>query len=193
MPQDNSITMHEDKNNETVLHNELQSKEDIRYLVVESASIRANPDLEAEVIGYAHFGESYVINEIEAGLNDIEWLKVINKATNENGWISGNTMQGIKDSLNDEETAGKIQQLAGYHPVLEEIELLNRTDDNEGINSFEAHTTIIVSDTLKASVIESLDDPHIEIANKLLYRGSLFDFVFTIENDYVIEITIIKK
>ena len=182
---------------------EEESEEDIRYVMVEVASIRSGPSLDSELIDYAGFGDTYVIEETEENVSDdIEWLKFAGTTSEKDGWISGNVMEEITESLNDAKIAEKLEALIGSHPILEKISTM--TEDGppggdifgeyESANENEkGEVSISVSDTSKTDMIDELGDPQIEVKNKLLYHGTTFDFIFSLENGRVQELIIVEN
>ena len=174
-------------------------EDDIRYVMVESASIRSNPNLDGEVIDFGNFGEAYKVkNTSEDVKEDIQWLKVTNLLTDETGWISGNVMMEISKELNDAETAGNIQKVIGSHSILDELSRVDLENGGDYLNvkqllDKDRSLSIPVLEVSESDLISTLDEAQLEVKNKLLYHGSTFDFVFTLENEKVQSLNIVER
>src|SRR5699024_9521852 len=160
-----------------------EEKEDIRYILVDSAYIRKDPDSDSEASSVASFGQPYTVEDTEqATSEDNEWLKVTSNTTNQKGWISNSVMKKMTDAEEDEEIADKIDALIGFHPALEEtIPMIGKNKGEEESFDYTEYKyldeqvtgfTITVSDASDSEVIDELGDPQIEIKNQLLYHGS---------------------
>lgn len=160
-------------------------EEDIRYVTVDSGSIREIPSLDGGLIGLANFGEAYFINDSEEGIDGIEWLNIslINTEGGENGWISGNIMQDRQGTVPDAELAQLLLPLVGSNQALEDLLNVNQ------INSIE-ETIIPIMSVSREMLVDQIGEADLESENILLYHGTSYDYVFVLENEMITELTI---
>lgn len=177
---------------------------DIRYVTVDSAYVRNNPDMDSEASEIAAFGQTYIVLETyKDPSNDMEWLKITGDPLNEEGWISSKVMFTIDNELDDLAVADKIDNLIGFYPSLDEaIPMLGK--DKGGEQSFDyteymylnnqvSGFTITVSDSSKEEVAGELGDPQLEKKDTLLYHGGKYDFIFTVLDDGTINELSVKE
>jgi teichoic acid transport system ATP-binding protein len=163
-----------------------EEKKDIRYVTVDSGSVRSAPNLNSDVIDFAGFGEAFEVKDTENDLSDdIEWLKIQGITTDREGWMSSKLLMEVDKELDDAVIAADIQTLIGSHPVLEEISQKDaKTGDDQ------SDVDIPVMDTGETELMDELDEPKLKIENKILYHGEKFDYMFKLENERVKELTI---
>ncbi|RBP91543.1 teichoic acid transport system ATP-binding protein [Cytobacillus firmus] len=163
---------------------------DIRYINVEKANIRTQPDINSQSNGMAVFGEGYLIQDLQQETpNSVEWLKITDKEGRE-GWISSKIVTLIPDEINGQEVSDKIDELIGFIPALSEAipmlgkqkgeeEPFNYTEykyQNDKVSEF----TILVSDSSEYELVNAIGEPQLRFGNILLYHGSDYDFIITI-------------
>jgi len=175
---------------------------DIRYVTVNSANIRSNPDLNSSAVGVTKLGQSYKTTEVEQDAAGTEWVNISNDDSSE-AWVSGNVLASIDEVLIDEEIAEKIDELIGFSPTLNEaIPMIGLPKGEEEAFNYTEYTyledvvkgfTINVSDSSKSAVINEIGRPHLEHGNTLFYYGSKYDFIFTIASDGFIDTLTVKS
>lgn len=191
-------------NNDDIM-DEVENEKDIRYVMVDSAYIRAEPNLESEASGIASFGQAFIVKESKRNLfADIEWLQIISNTTSQEGWISSKVMKSIADKINDKEVANKIDNLIGFYPALEEaIPMIGKAKGEEiffdyteymyAKSDLVAGFTIKVGGSSDQELFDELGEPQIKYADKILYHGSTYDFTFSILNDGTIDKLFVNK
>ncbi|MBM7600172.1 teichoic acid transport system ATP-binding protein [Virgibacillus halotolerans] len=192
---DNKTVTEEDKLEER--------EEDIRYVTVDSAYIRTEPDLDSEASSVASFGQAFVVEESERkAFEDVDWLKIIGKNTHQEGWISSQVMDVVSGEINDPELENGFDKLVESYPTLEKVfPMIGKTEDE--VESFESTKYKYFNDrvvgftiTLNGSsnqLFDDLGDPQIEQADKTLYHGSAYDFIFSLDGEMINKLTIIKN
>lgn len=184
-----------DKNDESHKYSGLD--EDVRFVAAESASIRDFPSLDAEITGYAQFGESFTIHDIEEGYDGIEWLKISSPDSDGEGWISGKIMQEVSSTNNDVELIKDIQSVVGNLTALELIVSFYDSVDSSSLNDYKLGWSDPVEVSIeprdRAVLVEQLGEPSFEDYTNLLYQGERFTYIFKMENEYVSKLVIIEK
>ncbi|WP_029267462.1 teichoic acids export ABC transporter ATP-binding subunit TagH [Virgibacillus alimentarius] len=173
-----------------------ENEQEIQYVTVSSAHIRTEPDLDSEASAFTNFGEIYQIENKEEDEGEaIHWLKIAGVHADKEGWISSDLLEEISGESDDAAIAGQMQATIGSHPVLEEIsegnepeEVFSGSDEDKQEISIPVHHTV-----LKEDVTEQLGEPHLEDKNNLLYHGSVYDFLFSLRNDQVEDLVIVKR
>src|SRR5699024_9814730 len=173
-----------------------ENEQEIQYVTVSSAHIRTEPDLDSEASAFANFGEIYQLENKEEDEGEaIHWLKIAGVHADKEGWISSDLLEEISGESDDAAIAGQMQATIGSHPVLEEIsegnepeEVFSGSDEDKQEISIPVHHTV-----LKEDVTEQLGEPHLEDKNNLLYHGSVYDFLFSLRNDQVEDLVIVKR
>lgn len=165
-------------------------KPDIRYINVEKANIRTQPDINSQSNSMAVFGEGYLIEDSQQETpKSVEWLKITDKEGRE-GWISSKIVTSIPDEINGQEVSDKIDELIGFIPALSEAipmlgkqkgeeEPFNYTEykyQNDKVSEF----TILVSDSSEHELVNTIGEPQLRFGNILLFHGSDYDFIITI-------------
>jgi len=177
---------------------------DIRYVVGETAAIRKEPEFGSETTSTAGFGQGFIVTETrDSSARSVTWLKVENNTTGEKGWISDQLVKKIDDGINDEQAADTIDTLIGFTPALEDaIPMIGKTKGEEEEFDYTEYKyeddqvvgfTITVNDSSKSELHDALGEPQLERKSAILYHGSEYDFIFTLGDGIVEELTVVKN
>lgn len=177
---------------------------DIRYVIVDEADIRKKPEFGSEVASKASYGQGFnVIGEKDSSAKSITWLKVESNTTDQSGWVSDQLMKKMTVELDDQEISDKIDKLIGFTPSLEDvIPMIGKTKGKEEAYDYTKYKyeddqvigfTITVNDSSEEEVFDLLGEPQLKKGGTHLYHGSKYDFIFTLGNEVVDELSVMEN
>jgi teichoic acid transport system ATP-binding protein len=187
----------------TEKNKEEEKGEDIRYVTVDSAYIRTEPNLDSEASDVAEFGQAFVVEKTEQqSFEDVEWLKVTGKTTDQEGWVSSKVVDTISDEVNEDNLLDGLDEVDFYPTINEIIPMIGKTEGDE--EPFEAVKYLYFNDRVAGFTVnvnessnglfEGIRSPQIEQMDKGLYHGPTYDFIFTLADGGMLnELTIIEN
>ncbi|MDY0394141.1 hypothetical protein RWE15_06170 [Virgibacillus halophilus] len=197
-PNNNPVVSSDNQNKDN--DNQMEEQDDIRYVNVRSAYIRAEHDLDSEASSVTGFGSPYKVSDSYADEeNDVEWLQVTSvDSDKETGWISSKLLTIIKDNSSDDSLVASLDELLG-------IDLNNHTEilgQNEETMEYadRDHTvkdgkitsvTLQTNPAAKDMITARLGEPQLKSKNALMYSGGKYYYIIDLpENDNAESITI---
>src|SRR5690625_2268602 len=177
---------------------------DIRYVMGDKADIRTKPEFGSEKASTANFGQGFIVTETrDSSARSVTWLKVESSTTGEKGWVSDQLVKKLDHKINDEEAAETIDTLIGFTPALEDaIPMIGKTKGEEEAFDYTEYKyeddqvigfTITVNDSSKSELHDALGEAQLERQGAILYHGSEYDFIFTLGNGVIEELTVVKN
>jgi teichoic acid transport system ATP-binding protein len=177
---------------------------DIRYVTVQTATVRDNAEFGSKITGKASFGQAFKVLETQdSSAASVKWLKVEGVTTDLKGWISNKFLEKVKEKADGNTVAAAVDDLIGFTPSLEEaIPMIGKKKGKETAFDYTEYMydedkvtgfTITVNDASDTVLKEALGEPHLQRKDKLLYHGGKYDFLFTLHGTGVIDSLTVTK
>lgn len=182
-----------------------EQEPDIRYVIVNTASVREKAEFGSQVIDQANFGQAFrVMEKRDSSADSVKWLKVESITSDLEGWISNKFIKKVSNKKDGAKVARDIDQLIDFTPSLEEaIPMIGKEKGEEENFDFTEYMykndivtgfTILLSDSSKSELVDALGEPQLEQSGTLLYHGGNDDFIFKISDDGMIDtLTVVEN
>jgi len=182
-----------------------EEKLKLKFISVDQAFIRAEPNLESQASEIAGLGWSYHTDETYYDQqNDVEWLHVSRPGIKgKGGWVSNKLVTTLKDQdkVVDESFISSLENALGM-PLSDRISALGKQESDlpsgsqseyEVVEDRLTFYNVDLSNSLltDGDLQEQLGKPQIKNKYSLFYHGAEYDYLITLGQDNVVKSLVI--